>query len=115
MLFSCTVGKSTFSQALQSKSVMSWVRVNQDSISKGKNGTRPQCIKAAAAALSSGSSVIIDRCVLISKHIATTFSALLALPWCTQCSLQRLSIPTELLMDMDDAARSKAWLTVSGN
>lgn len=59
-------GKSTFAQSLVQRSKapdspMRWVAVNQDTIGKGKRGTREQCINAASAALIAGASVIVDR------------------------------------------------------
>ncbi|KAK8303580.1 hypothetical protein V6Z12_D04G160000 [Gossypium hirsutum] len=41
-----------------------WVRVCQDTINNGKSGTKPQCLKSAAASLKEGKSVFIDRCNL---------------------------------------------------
>jgi hypothetical protein len=61
-------GKSKFAQALVQRGRAAgapcrWVAVNQDTAAKGgKRGTRQQCLTAAAAALTAGSSVIIDRC-----------------------------------------------------
>ncbi|KAM3229006.1 hypothetical protein ACQJBY_060127 [Aegilops geniculata] len=41
-----------------------WARVCQDTIGKGKAGTKIQCLKVAADALKEGKSVFIDRCNL---------------------------------------------------
>ncbi|XVF76855.1 hypothetical protein PTKIN_Ptkin13bG0300500 [Pterospermum kingtungense] len=41
-----------------------WVRICQDIINNGKAGTKPQCLKSAAASLKDGNSVFIDRCNL---------------------------------------------------
>jgi len=64
-LHHASAGKSTFSQALERASSSMFVRVNQDTInSRGKPGTRAQCVKAARAALAAGKCVVIDRFVL---------------------------------------------------
>jgi hypothetical protein len=55
-------GKSTFSQQLQQRSSLPWVRVNQDIVQK-KSGKREVCEQQAAAALRSRQCVLIDRCV----------------------------------------------------
>ncbi|KAM0830256.1 hypothetical protein ACQ4PT_066325 [Festuca glaucescens] len=58
-------GKSTFAEAvLNAASGRPWARVCQDTIGKGKTGTKIQCLKAAADALKDGKSVFIDRCNL---------------------------------------------------
>ena len=53
-------GKSTFCKGLEQQSCLPWVRVNQDSIKKGK-GTRDACIKLARKSLQEGKWVVVDR------------------------------------------------------
>ena len=58
----CGSGKSTFAHELMSRAPR-WVRVCQDTISKGgKRGSRAQCVKALRKALAEGKSVLVDRC-----------------------------------------------------
>ena len=58
----CGSGKSTFAHELMSRAP-GWVRVCQDTISKGgKRGSRAQCVKALRKALAEGKSVLVDRC-----------------------------------------------------
>ncbi|CAM0872712.1 unnamed protein product [Alopecurus aequalis] len=60
-------GKSTFAEAVIGGAAAAgrpWARVCQDTIGKGKAGTKIQCLKAAADALKEGKSVLIDRCNL---------------------------------------------------
>uniref|UniRef100_A0A453IAV5 Macro domain-containing protein n=1 Tax=Aegilops tauschii subsp. strangulata TaxID=200361 RepID=A0A453IAV5_AEGTS len=58
-------GKSTFAEAVMAAAAgRPWARVCQDTIGKGKAGTKIQCLKAAADALKEGKSVFIDRCNL---------------------------------------------------
>ncbi|KAK8359859.1 hypothetical protein V6Z12_A04G123900 [Gossypium hirsutum] len=57
-------GKSTFCENVMLASSRPWVRVCQDTINNGKSGTKPQCLKSAAASLKEGKSVFIDRCNL---------------------------------------------------
>ncbi|KAM3313930.1 hypothetical protein ACQJBY_033052 [Aegilops geniculata] len=60
-------GKSTFAEAVMAGAAAAgrpWARVCQDTIGKGKAGTKIQCLKAAADALKEGKSVLIDRCNL---------------------------------------------------
>ncbi|XP_037430719.1 transcription factor bHLH140-like [Triticum dicoccoides] len=60
-------GKSTFAEAVMAGAAAAgrpWARVCQDTIGKGKAGTKIQCLKAAAVALKEGKSVLIDRCNL---------------------------------------------------
>lgn len=59
-------GKSTFAEAVLAgaNTGRPWARVCQDTIGKGKAGTKIQCLKAAADALKEGKSVLIDRCNL---------------------------------------------------
>lgn len=57
-------GKSTFCENVMRGSSRPWVRVCQDTINNGKSGTKPQCLKSAAASLKEGKSVFIDRCNL---------------------------------------------------
>jgi hypothetical protein len=54
-------GKSTFCGQLPKAN---WVSVNQDTISKGRRGTRKQCLAAMDRALKSGKHVAVDRCGL---------------------------------------------------
>ncbi len=55
-------GKSTFCAQLMARGSTSWVRVNQDSISNGKRGSKQQCLAAARAAVLAGHSCVVDRC-----------------------------------------------------
>ncbi len=55
-------GKSTFCARLIAKSNTTWVRVNQDSISNGRRGSKQQCLAAAREAVLAGHSCILDRC-----------------------------------------------------
>ncbi|KAL8517214.1 hypothetical protein ACS0TY_015445 [Phlomoides rotata] len=55
-------GKSTFCDEVMKISSRPWARVCQDTINKGKAGTKIQCLSSAASALKDGQSVIIDRC-----------------------------------------------------
>ncbi|KAE8777178.1 hypothetical protein D1007_50147 [Hordeum vulgare] len=59
-------GKSTFAEAVMVGDTAGrpWARVCQDTIGKGKAGTKIQCLKAAADALKEGKSILIDRCNL---------------------------------------------------
>lgn len=57
-------GKSTFCENVMKASQRPWVRVCQDTIAKGKAGTKAQCLKSAVDALKDGKSVFIDRCNL---------------------------------------------------
>jgi len=58
----CGSGKSTFAHELMSRAP-GWVRVCQDTISKGgRRGSRAQCVKALRKALAEGKSVLVDRC-----------------------------------------------------
>lgn len=60
-------GKSTFAEAVMAGAAAAgrpWARVCQDTIGKGKAGTKIQCLKAAADALKEGKSILIDRCNL---------------------------------------------------
>ncbi|KAJ6316049.1 hypothetical protein OIU78_019348 [Salix suchowensis] len=57
-------GKSTFCERVMGSSLRPWTRICQDTINNGKAGTKPQCLKRAAAALKEGKSVFIDRCNL---------------------------------------------------
>ncbi|KAJ6755701.1 APRATAXIN [Salix purpurea] len=57
-------GKSTFCERVIGSSLRPWTRICQDTINNGKAGTKPQCLKRAAAALKEGKSVFIDRCNL---------------------------------------------------
>jgi aprataxin len=54
-------GKSTFSQALLRRAPDRWARVNQETIARGRPGSRAQCVTAARAALQRGVSVVVDR------------------------------------------------------
>eukprot|EP00897_Mesotaenium_endlicherianum_P005727 jgi/Mesen1/5182/ME000257S04452 len=63
-------GKSTFATELTQKGARPWVRVCQDIASKGKRGTREQCLRQMRAALASGSSVIVDRCNMNAEQRA---------------------------------------------
>ena len=54
-------GKSSFASNLVGRSPHRWARINQDTINKGKRGTRELCISAAKIALSRGCNVVIDR------------------------------------------------------
>ncbi|XP_024389394.1 transcription factor bHLH140 isoform X3 [Physcomitrium patens] len=55
-------GKSTVCQKIVQIAVRPWKRICQDVISNGKPGSKQKCLKDAAAALSAGTSVLIDRC-----------------------------------------------------
>ncbi|EYU41929.1 hypothetical protein MIMGU_mgv1a002834mg [Erythranthe guttata] len=56
-------GKSTFcDEVVKVYRRRPWVRVCQDTINKGKAGTKIQCLSAATNALKEGKNVIIDRC-----------------------------------------------------
>lgn len=55
-------GKSTFCARLVAKGNTTWVRVNQDSISNGRRGSKQQCLAAARSAVLAGHSCILDRC-----------------------------------------------------
>ena len=55
-------GKSTFCARLIAKGNTTWVRVNQDSISNGRRGSKQQCLAAAREAVLAGHSCILDRC-----------------------------------------------------
>ncbi|KAI5016070.1 hypothetical protein ZWY2020_005921 [Hordeum vulgare] len=59
-------GKSMFAEDIMASVAAGrpWARVCQDTIGKGKAGTKIQCLKAAADALKEGKSVLIDRCNL---------------------------------------------------
>ncbi|XP_074587896.1 transcription factor bHLH140 isoform X2 [Curcuma longa] len=57
-------GKSTFCDDVMAAARRPWVRVCQDIIANGKQGTKAQCITSASAALEEGKSVFIDRCNL---------------------------------------------------
>jgi hypothetical protein len=54
-------GKSTFCKGLEQQSCLPWVRVNQDSIKKGKGKAREACIKLARKSLQEGKWVVVDR------------------------------------------------------
>ncbi|KAL3162367.1 hypothetical protein ABBQ32_010048 [Trebouxia sp. C0010 RCD-2024] len=55
-------GKSTFCAQLIAQGQTSWVRVNQDSINRGRKGSRQQCLTAARQAVLAGQCCVIDRC-----------------------------------------------------
>ena len=55
-------GKSTFCARLIANGNTTWARVNQDSISNGKRGSKQQCLAAARNAVLAGHSCILDRC-----------------------------------------------------
>ena len=55
-------GKSSFCAQLIAKGNTTWVRVNQDSISNGRRGSKQQCLAAAREAVLAGHSCILDRC-----------------------------------------------------
>ncbi|KAG0560402.1 hypothetical protein KC19_10G178600 [Ceratodon purpureus] len=55
-------GKSTVCQKIIQNAARPWTRVCQDVISNGKRGSKAQCLKVAGTALSTGRSVLIDRC-----------------------------------------------------
>ncbi|WOL06874.1 hypothetical protein Cni_G15608 [Canna indica] len=55
-------GKSTFCNDVMVAARRPWVRVCQDTIGNGKQGTKLQCQMSATAALKDGKSVFIDRC-----------------------------------------------------
>ncbi|CAM6008442.1 unnamed protein product [Sphagnum balticum] len=55
-------GKSTICNKIIPNAARPWTRICQDVISKGHRGTRVQCLKQAASAVSKGSSILIDRC-----------------------------------------------------
>ena len=55
-------GKSTFCARLIAKGNTTWVRVNQDSVSNGRRGSKQQCLAAAREAVLAGHSCILDRC-----------------------------------------------------
>ncbi|DBB01055.1 TPA: hypothetical protein ACH3X1_000955 [Trebouxia sp. C0004] len=55
-------GKSTFCARLIAKGNTTWVRVNQDSISNGRRGSKQQCLAAARNAVLAGHNCIVDRC-----------------------------------------------------
>ncbi|KAI4977981.1 hypothetical protein ZWY2020_014535 [Hordeum vulgare] len=59
-------GKSTFAEAVLAGDTAGrpWARVCQDTIGKGKAGTKIQCLKAAADAFKEGKSILTDRCNL---------------------------------------------------
>ncbi|XP_039019501.1 transcription factor bHLH140 isoform X2 [Hibiscus syriacus] len=57
-------GKSTFCENVMRASSRPWVRICQDTINNGKAGSKPLCLKSAAASLKEGKSVFIDRCNL---------------------------------------------------
>lgn len=52
-------GKSTFARQLTQSP--RWVRINQDSINKGKKGTKLQCLNATSSALKDRKWCIVDR------------------------------------------------------
>eukprot|EP01024_Parvocaulis_polyphysoides_P064295 TRINITY_DN746_c0_g1_i1.p1 TRINITY_DN746_c0_g1~~TRINITY_DN746_c0_g1_i1.p1 ORF type:complete len:499 (-),score=61.09 TRINITY_DN746_c0_g1_i1:274-1680(-) len=55
-------GKSTFANHLRCEGGSTWIRVNQDTISNGKQGTRQQCLQYAEKIIKNGHSCVIDRC-----------------------------------------------------
>ncbi|GAV73582.1 Macro domain-containing protein/DcpS_C domain-containing protein/AAA_33 domain-containing protein [Cephalotus follicularis] len=57
-------GKSTFCEHVMRASTRPWARICQDTINKGKAGTKQQCLMNATSALKEGNSVFIDRCNL---------------------------------------------------
>jgi len=61
-------GKSTFASNLIASSNQQWVRVNQDTIARGRRGTREQCVHATREHLQAGRHVIIDRTNLDSQQ-----------------------------------------------
>ncbi|GMJ03245.1 APRATAXIN-like [Hibiscus trionum] len=61
-------GKSTFCENVMRASSRPWVRICQDTINNGKSGSKPQCLKSAAASLKEGKSVFIDRCNLVKDQ-----------------------------------------------
>ena len=61
-------GKSTLASSLLRQSPRQWARINQDSINKGKRGTRDMCLKAAKLAIQQGYDVIIDRTSVTPEH-----------------------------------------------
>ncbi|RWV99254.1 hypothetical protein GW17_00037849 [Ensete ventricosum] len=63
-------GKSTFCNDVMAAARRSWVRVCQDTIATGKQGTKLQCLMSAATALKDGKSVFIDRCNLEQEQRA---------------------------------------------
>ncbi|XP_042487098.1 transcription factor bHLH140 isoform X2 [Macadamia integrifolia] len=63
-------GKSTFCENVMSAARRPWVRICEDTIGKGKAGTKVQCLSSAAGALKDGKSVFIDRCNLEKEQRA---------------------------------------------
>ncbi|URE49097.1 hypothetical protein MUK42_13977 [Musa troglodytarum] len=63
-------GKSTFCNDVMAAARRPWVRVCQDTIANGKQGTKLQCLMSAATALKDGKSVFIDRCNLEQEQRA---------------------------------------------
>ncbi|KAG6518607.1 hypothetical protein ZIOFF_022087 [Zingiber officinale] len=63
-------GKSTFCDDVMAAARRPWVRVCQDVVANGKQGTKSQCITSASAALEEGKSVFIDRCNLEQEQRA---------------------------------------------
>lgn len=61
-------GKSTFASNLIASSNQQWVRINQDTIDRGRRGTREQCVHATREHLQAGRHVIIDRTNLDSQQ-----------------------------------------------
>ncbi|KAH9736664.1 transcription factor bHLH140 [Citrus sinensis] len=57
-------GKSTFCEHVMRSSARPWARICQDTINKGKSGTKVQCLTSASSALKKGKSVFLDRCNL---------------------------------------------------
>ena len=77
-------GKSTFCARLIAKSNTTWVRVNQDSISSGRRGSKQQCLAAARNAVLAGHSCILDRCHQDAQH-RSEFIKLAAALHCEVC------------------------------
>jgi hypothetical protein len=80
-------GKSTFCAALPAAA---WRRVNQDSVSNGKPGSRAQCLAACLAAARAGRHVAVDRTHLSAEQRADFVSLALLLgaqPHCLELAL----------------------------
>lgn len=59
-------GKSTLCSSLPADA---WVRVNQDTVNKGRRGNRKQCVTAANAAVQTGRHIVVDRCNLSVEQV----------------------------------------------
>ena len=100
-------GKSTFCARLIAKGNTTWVRVNQDSISNGKRGSKQQCQAAARNAVLAGHSCILDRC----HQDAQQRSDFIKLAAGLHCEVRMKTHSTFRLDACDSQSYLQSWLS----